>query len=371
MVRGNLGFSEGRGPGRSKVIAYDFFCGAGGLTRGLLDAGIQVVAGFDCDKGCRATYEHNNRGVRFVLADLKETDLVTLPVPLDSGQNEEVIFAACAPCQPFSPQHRGGADRSRATLLGAFGRLVGRFQPSYVLVENVPGIVRVPGFSTFRRFCRTLDDNDYTHVLDVLDAKQFGVAQNRRRLVLIASKHGRPSLPRPTHGTDLHPFKTVRQSISRFPAIVAGERDSDIPNHEAASISPLNLERLRHTPSDGGGRRAWPMRLRLQCHQGRHKGHTDVYGRMCWDSPAPALTSRCNSISNGRYGHPDQDRAISLREAAAIQSFPDGYEFFGGSTDIAKQIGNAVPVRLAKQLGKHIMRLAHENCQFSGHPVST
>jgi len=345
------------------LIAYDFFCGAGGLTRGLLDAGIQVVAGWDSDEGCRATYEHNNRGVKFVLANLTESDCVVLPTAAGPSRDEEVVFAACAPCQPFSPQRKGCVDRSRATLLGAFGRLVQRFEPSYVLVENVPGIASVPGFSTFRRFCHVLNKNGYAHTVRVLDAKQFGVAQNRRRLVLIAVRHGRSSLPQPTHGVGLRPFRTVRQAISRFPALAAGEQDSDVSNHVAAAVSPLNLERLRHTPPDGGGRGAWPERLRLQCHQGRYEGHTDVYGRMRWDSPAPALTSRCNSISNGRYGHPEQDRAISLREAAAIQSFPDSYEFFGGTTEIAKQIGNAVPVNLAKQLGKHIVDIAQENRQ--------
>lgn len=346
------------------MIACDFFCGAGGLTRGLLDAGVRVVAGFDCDESCRDTYERNNRGAEFVLADLGSRAPDELPVPVPGADSEDMLFAACAPCQPFSPQRKGRSDR-RATLLGAFGDLVEAFQPAYVLVENVPGIARVPGFSTFRRFCRTLEANGYEHSRAVLDAKHYGVAQNRRRLVLLATKYGKPRLPEPTHGQRRRPFKTVRDAIARFPEITAGECHPEVPNHLAASVSPLNLERLRHTPPDGGGRNDWPERLHLDCHRGDYKGHTDVYGRMQWEKPAPALTSRCNSVSNGRYGHPEQHRAISLREAASIQSFPDGYEFHGTVRNIARQIGNAVPVRLAERLGEQILRLASENGKYS------
>ena len=346
------------------MIACDFFCGAGGLTRGLLDAGIRVVAGFDCDESCRDTYERNNPGAEFVLADLAARAPDELPVPEPSADCEDMLFAACAPCQPFSLQHKGSSDR-RATLLGAFGDIVEAFQPAYVLVENVPGIARVPGFSTFRRFCGRLDAKGYEHSYAVLNAKHYGVAQHRRRLVLLATKHGRPRLPEPTHGQRRRPFRTVRDAIARFPEIAAGERHPEIPNHLAASVSSLNLERLRHTPPDGGGRDDWPEHLWLECHRGEYKGHTDVYGRMRWDQPAPALTSRCNSVSNGRYGHPEQDRAISLREAASIQSFPDGYEFYGTAPGIARQIGNAVPVRLAERLGKQIRRLASEHRKYS------
>ena len=335
--------------------AFDFFCGAGGLTRGLLDAGINVVAGFDSDERCRSTYIYNNPGVRFIQADIGEMDLKNLMAKGRLRKYDNVLFAGCAPCQPFSPQRKGNGQRHDATLLGEFGRLVDAALPGYVLIENVPGIARVRGFSTFRRFLRMLEANGYLYVYCILDAKRYGVPQNRRRLVLFATRRFRPSLPEPKYGTPLRPFKTVRQAISHFPAISAGESDPDIPNHVAASITELNLERLRHTPHDGGDRRAWPRHLRLECHKGNYDGHTDVYGRMSWDYPAPALTGRCNSISNGRYGHPEQDRAISLREAAAIQSFPDGYEFFGSNKHVALQIGNAVPVRLAEHLGKHCL----------------
>ena len=337
--------------------AYDFFCGAGGLTRGLLDAGIKVVAGFDCDEHCRSTYEHNNPGVRFIQADIRKIRLNDLAVKGRLRRYDDVLFAGCAPCQPFSPQHKGNGRRHDATLLSEFARLVEAALPGYVLIENVPGIAKIHGFSTFRRFLRMLEANGYLYAHGILDAKRYGVPQNRRRLVLLAIRHLRASLPEPKYGSPLRPFRTVRQVISHFPVIDAGECHPDIPNHVAASITELNVERLRHTPHDGGDRRSWPKRLRLECHKGNYEGHTDVYGRMSWDSPAPALTGRCHSISNGRYGHPEQDRAISLREAAALQSFPDGYVFFGSNKHIAMQIGNAVPVRLAEHIGKHILDL--------------
>lgn len=336
--------------------AYDFFCGAGGLTRGLLNAGIDVVAGFDVDERCRATYEHNNAGARFVRLDISEIKPKDLDLKCRPGQCDDVLFAGCAPCQPFSSQHKGRKREGDARLLGAFGRLVETMLPGHVLIENVPGIAKVPGRSIYRRFLKMLEANEYAYDCRVLDAKHYGVAQNRRRLVLWASRGPHVSLPKPRYGKRLRPFRTVRQAIAHFPAIAAGESHPTIPNHVAAGITTANLERLRATPLDGGDWRAWPSHLRLECHRGEYNGHTDVYGRMRWDSPAPALTGRCHSISNGRYGHPEQDRAISLREAAALQSFPDGYEFLESSNKrIAMQIGNAVPVKLAEQIGKHIV----------------
>jgi len=336
--------------------AFDFFCGAGGLTHGLLDVGIKVVAGFDCDDRHRSTYEHNN-GARFVHADIREMGLDDLVVKGKRGRFDDVLFAGCAPCQPFSQQRKGEQRRRDATLLNEFGRLVEAALPGQVLIENVPGIARVRGFSAFRRFLRMLEGNGYMYAFDVLDAKHYGVPQNRRRLVLIAMRGAQPSMPVARYGNGARPFNTVRDAIAHFRPILAGESDPETPNHSTASITPVNIERLRHTPHDGGDRRSWPNRLRLRCHRGDYDGYTDVYGRMAWDRPAPTLTGRCHSISNGRYGHPTQDRAISLREAAALQSFPDGYVFFGSNKHIALQIGNAVPVRLAAQLGKHICHL--------------
>jgi DNA (cytosine-5)-methyltransferase 1 len=212
----------------------------------------------------------------------------------------------------------------------------------------------VRGFSTYRRFIRMLRSNSYSIAEGVLDAKYYGVPQTRRRYVLIASRNREASLPpRELDGASTS-VRTVRNAIEHYPPIGAGERHATVPNHVAAAISPQNLARLKSTPPNGGDRRAWPPELELECHKGHYSGHTDVYGRMAWDQPAPTLTGRCNSLSNGRYGHPIQDRAISLREAASLQTFSDAYSFFGLDKQIARQIGNAVPVRFAEALGRHL-----------------
>ena len=334
--------------------AIDLFCGAGGLTRGLRRAGWDVVAGIDVDETVRETYAKNNPGAEFLAADLRSVSAENVRNLAGAVPASELLLAGCAPCQSFSKQRRRspGARRSDATLLREFGRLAAALQPAVVLMENVPGIASVPGFSSLRRFLTTLRECGYECDYGVLNARDFGVPQHRRRYVLLAARGPRAALPRPAatgeQGGGIH---TVRAAIGHYPPIRAGETHPAIPNHHAAKLSPRNVERIRATPKDGGSRRDWPDRLELDCHD-RFPGFTDVYGRMWWDREAPTLTSRCNSLSNGRFGHPEQDRAISLREAAALQTFPDDYEFFGGNTRTARWIGNAVPVSLAEALGR-------------------
>ena len=340
--------------------AYDCFCGVGGLTRGLRNAGITVIAGIDIDPMCRETYTHNNQGTRFINKDIREIGLSDLGLSDCLPRRNNVLFAACAPCQPFSQLSKSGKNKNQSTLLSSFMRLVKMAQPDYVLIENVPGIARVRGFSTFRRALRLFNDLNYDCVQKVINAKYYGVPQNRRRLVLLAAREGWASLPLQSHGPGLEPVRTVQDAIADYPQIPAGGRNSLVLNHVCTSITELNLRRLEETPHDGGDRRSWPASLQLACHSKNHHGHTDVYGRMHWNRPSPTLTGRCTSISNGRFGHPEQNRAISLREAAKLQTFPDDYEFFGYITRISVQIGNAVPVEMAERLGAHILDLSSE-----------
>ncbi|MBZ0221172.1 MAG: DNA cytosine methyltransferase [Candidatus Methylomirabilis sp.] len=339
--------------------AVDFFCGAGGLTKGLRLAGINVLVGIDQEERCRETYNFNNKPSKFVCSDIKKVNIDELTTQAEELCTEpnELLFAGCAPCQPFSPQRKSKEYRSDTTILGEFGRLIELFLPGQILMENVPGISRVKGFSTFKRFLKLLDRNGYSIAWDILNAKDYGIPQNRNRLVLIAMRGISATLPEKTHGPGLLKYITVKDAIAKFPRIKAGKCDANIPNHEAALLSEINLERLRHTPRNGGSRNSWPEKLILTCHKKGYNGHTDVYGRMSWNKPAPTLTGKCNSISNGRYGHPSQNRAITLREAAALQTFPDDYVFFGQKGNIAQQIGNAVPVVLGKILGDHIVKL--------------
>lgn len=337
------------------ITAIDFFCGAGGLTRGMLDAGINVVAGIDFDGRCKETYEKNNSSAVFHEADIRTLDLKVIRKLIRGISKRDLLFAGCAPCQAFSQQRKSSDRRLDATLLISFGRLVEAFKPKQVLIENVPGIRKVKGFSAYRRFLRILTLNGYEYDDKILDAKHYGVPQTRRRYVLFAVRKKKPCLPERINGPGLEAYETVRNAISHYPPISAGEGQSLFSNHVAAAVSELNLTRLEHTPHDGGDRRDWPEGLVLACHKKKYEGHTDVYGRLFWDKPSPTLTGKCNSISNGRYGHPVQNRAISLREAASLQTFPDDYVFYGSNLHIAKQIGNAVPVRLAEILGCRIV----------------
>lgn len=342
------------------IVAVDFFCGAGGLTRGLLDSGIDVKFGIDVDGNCKTTYETNNAPAQFKQYDIKKLSIKELSKELAGIPREELMFAACAPCQPFSKQRTVTRDKRQRTLLGYFSRFIKTFKPEYVFVENVPGIAKVPGNSTYKRFVSTLKRLGYSYDAADVDAKDYGVPQTRRRHILLACKSSPICIPGPTHGPGRRPYETVRKAIAHFPPICAGEIHPKIPNHWASALAEVNLKRIQCTPRNGGDRRQWPDELFLDCHKGDYDGHSDVYGRMWWDRPSPALTCKCHSLSNGRYGHPKQDRAISLREAAALQSFPDDYIFYGKSKgDIGKQIGNAVPVNLARMVGRQL--LMHTN----------
>jgi DNA (cytosine-5)-methyltransferase 1 len=344
---------------KGDLLAVDFFCGAGGLTRGLLDAGINVILGLDNAESCRKTYEANNPEARFLVRDIRHCSVADLATELGDVPSDSLLFAACAPCQPFSKQRTNSRSQHQRTLLLEFVRFVATFEPEFVLVENVPGIARAKGSSTYRRFVSKLNQMRYKIDAKDIDAKDYGVPQTRRRHVLLASKSNSIRIPEPVHGPGLLPYRTVRDTIVHYPAIGAGKVHAAVPNHRASQLSETNLLRMSKTPHNGGNRRDWPAELVLECHKGDYEGHTDVYGRMWWDRPAPALTCKCHSLSNGRYGHPEQDRAISLREAAALQSFPDDYVFYGTSkASIGNQIGNAVPVKLAEALGKAILACA-------------
>lgn len=342
---------------RRPLIAVDLFCGAGGLTRGLLNAGIAVVLGVDINEEYRRTYEANNSPAQFLAKDIRSLTGDEIREHLPKRQKYQLALVGCAPCQPFS-SYRRAPSCSEGRLVIEFARLVEDLEPEWIFMENVPGLPNVPGFSAYRRFTKVLKNGGYSFAPETIDAKHFGVPQTRRRFVVLASRTATATLPGKSHGPGAARYRTVREAIAHLPRLAAGQSSREVPNHQAANIAELNLERLKHTPRDGGSRSAWPLRLTLKCHK-RRTGHEDVYGRMKWDAPAPTLTCRCFSISNGRYGHPEQHRAISLREAASLQSFPDDYVFYGNSQrSVGEQIGNAVPVLLAEAIGNQMLSSA-------------
>ena len=339
------------------VKVFDFFSGCGGASCGFRAAGMEIVYALDRDSDSARTFQINFPSSYFERKDIQEASVDTVRRLIDDLRPAPVLFCGCAPCQPFTKQNttRPEPDKDdRITLLSHFSRFIEECNPDIVFVENVPGLQRPNGSQPFASFLDTLEAYGYQSKYDVVPLMRYGVPQSRRRLMLLASRHGPIELPPKTHGpgTDNPRYQTVKDWIGELPPIAAGESHPQVSDHRAASLSQRNLERIRATP-EGGGHRGWPRHLKLPCHE-KSGGYSDVYGRMSWDRPAAGLTTRCISYSNGRFGHPEQDRAISLREAASLQTFPLDFVFTGGFGSMARQIGNAVPVRVTQVIGNHV-----------------
>ncbi|QWT39626.1 DNA cytosine methyltransferase [Dickeya dadantii] len=339
------------------IKAVDLFCGAGGLTHGLINAGIDVVAGYDIEESCRFAYEYNN-STTFINQDVTSLRYENVLQHFDGA--DFTLLAGCAPCQPFSTysrvQKKENSQDSRWNLLTSFGRLISETKPDFVTMENVPGLEEQ---KVFEEFLFLLNNHDYKVDYKIIFCPDYGMAQTRKRLVLVASKLGEIELPKPTHRPK--DYLTVADVIGHLPAIVAGETHESDPLHRSSILSPLNLKRIKISVP-GGSWLDWPEELRSDCHK-KNSGKTypSVYGRMAWNMPAPTITTQCNGFGNGRFGHPEQNRAISLREAAMLQSFPANYKFLPAGekykiSSLAKMIGNAVPVRLGEIVGQSIKR---------------
>ena len=333
----------------------DVFCGAGGLSHGFLREGFEVRAGIDIDAACRHAYEHNNNA-RFIeknVANLRGEDVRAL-----FAKGQPRILVGCAPCQPFSPYSQNRRD-AKWKLLGEFGRLVADVQPDVLSMENVPRLVTFHGGALLKGFLRDLERAGYAVWARVVDCAAYGVPQTRQRLVVLASRVGAIELVPPTHAPQQH--RTVRDAIAALPPIAAGVYAKEDPLHRASRLSAVNLARIQ-AAKPGQTWRDWDPQLVAKCHRKRTgRWYQSVYGRMAWDAPAPTITTQCNGFGNGRFGHPEQDRAISLREAALLQTFPPGYEFFkpGERWSIsaaARCIGNAVPVVLACAVARSVAR---------------
>jgi DNA (cytosine-5)-methyltransferase 1 len=341
----------------SPVSAVDLFCGAGGLTHGLLRAGICVEAGIDVDPSTEHAYSVNNAGARFLKWDLDRKNSPSITKLF--ARNKHRLLAGCAPCQPFSKLTNGIEGHRSWDLLDNFARFVESIAPELVTMENVPELAR-RGREVFERFVRTLTRNGYFVDWEIVNCSDYGAPQSRKRLVLLASRLGQIRVPEGRYKTSAA-WRTVRQAIGSLPPVTVGTKHPDDPIHAAALLSPLNQRRLRATPHDGGTKDDWPRHLVLDCHR-RKTGsrYHSIYGRMWWDRPAPTMTTLCNGIGNGRFGHPEQDRAITLREAALLQTFPLRYDFWPrgeklNSKAIARMIGNAVPPELARALGRALL----------------
>ena len=342
----------------------DFFCGGGGMSQGLSRAGIKVLGALDNDPDCRETYEANHPGSVFIDEDVRKMSPEVLGKKLKIRKNmDDMIFVGCSPCQYWSvingsagATRKSGAHKSR-NLLKYFHKFVEYYRPGFVLVENVRTIIGHEKDSGLRSLKKLLKKEGYEMDDDVIAACDFGVPQTRQRYVLLASRVGDIKLPKKTGKT-----ATVRQAIHKLSKIKAGEGHSkgDVL-HRAAALSKTNIKRLQLT-KEGEARTNWSRydKLLIDAYRGKPVNfYRENYGRMSWDKPAPTITTRFYSISCGRFAHPQQNRAISLREGARLQTFLKTYKFKTKTYQAtAKLIGNAVPPKLAKYLGKALVSAA-------------
>lgn len=337
----------------------DLFCGIGGLTQGFILEGFNVTAGIDSDLDCKYAYETNN-GAEFIHEDIGSMQTNKLDGLFEEGNLK--ILIGCAPCQPFSifNTKNGGnlnaTNSDRFKLLYSFSELIQSVRPSIISMENVPHLKTFQEGKIFKDFIDSLKRIGYNVTYDVLNAQDYGVPQRRKRLVLLASLLGPIEMVSPFTKDN---FITVRDAIGDLPIIEAGEISDDDTLHRSRNLSELSLKRIRATP-EGGGWKDWNIDLIADCHKkDSGKAYGSAYGRMSWDSVAPTMTTYCTGYNNGKFGHPEQDRAISLREAAILQSFPDNYDFVDPNRNfsagkIARQIGNAVPVGLGVAIARSI-----------------
>lgn len=329
-----------RGP---RLRAVDLFCGSGAVTSGL-SGGFEVLAAVENDRLACRTYAANHPGVRLFERDILEFDPneIVAAEPRAAGID---LLVVCAPCQPFSNQNRHKGDDPRATLILQAARYAAVLRPRGILFENVPGLAGASG--AFDALAAALGAIGYVvGPPRKIDAADLGVPQRRLRCVMFAS----PSEDAVARfaAADLSAERmTVAEAIRGLMPLASGERDPNDPLHAARRHKPVALERLRAIPRDGGSRSSLPPGLRLKCHEGR-RGYPDVYGRMAWGDVAPTLTTGCTDVTRGRFAHPEQDRGITLREAALLQTFPRDYVFHGSHDRIATQIGNAVPVAMVR-----------------------
>lgn len=345
------------------INAVDLFCGIGGLTHGLEKSGISVNAGIDIDTTCKFAYEENNNA-KFIEMDIKKADKSYFEKYLP--KESITLLAGCAPCQPFSSLSRTVSKEKKLDkwfLLEEFARLVKELTPDLVTMENVPDLKKE---EVFLSFVSTLESLNYHVVFDNLYCPDYGLPQNRTRLVLMASKLGEICLPQKTHTPDN--YVTLREAIGHLPSIEAGRSDENDPIHRSSGLSRLNFERIKQS-KPGGTWRDWDPSIVAPCHQ-KESGQTysSVYGRLEWDKISSTITTQFNGFGNGRFGHPVQHRALSLREGAILQSFPDDYVFLQEGEELkirhlARHIGNAVPVILGEIIGntfiQHIKELQY------------
>ncbi len=335
---------------KKKPRAIDLFCGCGGLTLGLKKAGFDVIGAIDNNNLAVKTYRANHKEVEIWEEDIQTLSVEKVKRKLRIKKGELDLLAGCPPCQGFStiPTLNGAYEvyDERNDLVFEFLRFIKELMPKAIMMENVPGLSKDQRFT---RFCKKINELGYTINYDILDAADYGVPQRRKRLVLLAGKNGRIEFA-----------KKAKCKRSVFDAIGnleragnSGDKLHDLPERRTKKVKKL----IRMIPKNGGSRNDLGKRRQLACHK-KCDGFKDVYGRMAWDKVAPTITSGCTNPSKGRFLHPEEDRAITLREAALLQGFPRSYRFDVevGKGTIAEMIGNALPPEFIKRHTQRIIK---------------
>ncbi len=334
---------------KKKPVAFDCFAGCGGMSLGFRQAGFSVVGAIEIDADAAGVYTLNHPSVRVWAEDIRTLTDEAILKELRLKRGELDLLGGCPPCQGFSTLRtlNGGRDicDDQNDLIFEFQRLVLGLMPRQVMMENVPGLF---GDKRFRQFTAVLQSAGYDVKADVLNVADYGVPQRRRRLVMLASRVSAVAFAK-----SCRTISTVRTAIGRLPSAgSSGDPLHDIPENRTPSVAA----RIRSVPTNGGSRSSLPEHLRLECHK-KSNGFKDVYGRMAWDAPAPTITTGCFNPSKGRFLHPEANRAITMREAALLQSFPKSYKFPAalGKVKIATMIGNALPPKFIKRHARQLL----------------
>lgn len=351
-----LHFEENKMDLHKEVGVIDLFCGIGGLAHGFKKEGFDILAGIDIDEACKYAFEENNRS-KFISKSISNISKEEIS-NLYKGKKIKILVG-CAPCQPFSSYTFKDKDKTnnKWLLLYEFARLIRETEPEIVSMENVAQLINFKKAPVFHDFLHELTALGYHVHYEIVNCPEYGIPQNRKRLVLLASKLGKIKLVPKTHIKQ--DFVTVRDTIEALSEINDGEKDKNDFLHFSRKLSSTNKKRIEATPY-GGSWLDWPEELKLDCHKKESgKSYSSVYGRMKWDEPSPTITTHCIGFGNGRFGHPVQDRGISVREAALLQTFPKSYKFAKDENNfsivkISKQLGNAVPVKLGEVIAKSI-----------------
>lgn len=343
---------------KDKLITIDLFCGIGGLSYGLKKAGFKVVAGIDSDQTCKYAYEANVKG-EFIGANIKDIKGEDLLKKYWNEQEGIKVLVGCAPCQPFSTHSNKIKEKEKSEkwgLLGEFLRLIEETSPQIISMENVPNLSNQ---QIFKEFVSKLEEFGYSISYQNVYCPDYGIPQKRRRLVLLGSKLGEIKLIEKTHTPDQ--YVSVKEIIGNLPPINSGETCQSDSLHKTTKLNDLNYARIKASKPNGTWL-DWDEELRLECHKkASGKSYKSVYGRMSWNEPSPTITTQFYNYGTGRFGHPEQDRALTVREAALLQTFPIDYKFSEPSGEIhftktGTHIGNAVPVDLGLVVGKSIKK---------------